>query len=262
MLVTATEVQNNFGKYLRLCSIEPVVITRNGVPQAVLSTNVDSASVLEHAIGYGTSPRKDDALGYRDFIDLTENSDNRYELIDGVVYQLASPSFSHQSILGDLYLEFRQYFQDKPGCAPFLAPFDIELIRRLQVAQRKTTEDDINVVQPDLIVLCDYEKDINANDKYKGLPTLVVEILSPSTRTNDRVRKLGLYMESGVKECWHVDQKNQTISVYSFIDNAISEEIIYKASDVYAHSLCFEGLKALVPVIQKSVVRVSKRFEK
>ncbi|MDY0289790.1 MAG: type II toxin-antitoxin system Phd/YefM family antitoxin [Sphaerochaeta sp.] len=248
MLVTATEVQNNFGKYLRLCSIEPVVITRNGVPQAVLSTNVDSASVLEHAIGYGTSPRNADALGYRDFIDLTENSDNRYELIDGVVYQLSSPSFSHQEILGDLYVEFRQYFQDKTGCAPFLAPFDIELIRLLQVARRESTEDDINVVQPDLIVLCDYEKDINAKDKYKGIPTLVVEILSPSTRTNDRGRKLGLYMESGVRECWYVDQANQTISVYSFVDNAISEEIIYKASDEYAHSILFEGLKARVPV--------------
>ncbi len=32
MLITATEVQNNFGKYLRLCSIEKVAITRNGVP--------------------------------------------------------------------------------------------------------------------------------------------------------------------------------------------------------------------------------------
>lgn len=145
---------------------------------------------------------------------------------------------------------------------PISSTFQHRTYPPVAVAQRKMTEDDINVVQPDLIVLCDYEKDIDAKDTYKGLPTLVVEILSPSTRTNDRVRKLGLYMESGVRECWHVDQKNQTISVYYFIDNAISEEIIYKASDVYAHSLCFEKLKALVPVIQKSVVRVSKKYEK
>ncbi len=208
------------------------MITRNGVPQAVLRTNVDFSSVLEHAIGYGTSARKDDALGYRDFIDLTENSDNRYELIEGVVYQLASPSFSHQKFLGYLHVEFWQHFQDIPYCTPFLAPFNIELIRRLQVANRETTEDDINVVQPDLIVLCDYEK-----DRYTGIPTLVVEILSPSTRTHDRVRKLGLYMESGIRECWHVDQKNQAITVYSFVDNDISEEIIYKTGDVFAQSI-------------------------
>lgn len=250
MLVTATDVQNNFGKYLRLCSIEPVVITRNGVIQALLSAGfneLDASLVRENLVDYVTRPRKESMIGYRDFIDLTEKSDNRYELIDGIVYQLASPSFSHQKILGDLYLEFRQYYQDKPTCCPFLAPFDIELIRRLKISQKQTTEDDINVVQPDLMVLCDYEKEVNAKDKYKGIPTLVVEILTSSNRGNDRIRKLGLYMESGILECWHVDPKNHTITVYAFLDNEIHDEIIYNASDVYAHSICFEGLKARVP---------------
>jgi len=197
----------------------------------------------ESVVEYGTSPRKDQLLSYQDFMDLTEKSDNRYELIDGVVYQLASPAFSHQRILGSLYIEFWRYFQEKPACGPFLAPFDIELIRRLQVGLRKPTDDDINVVQPDLIVLCDYVKDINAKDRYKGIPTLVVEILSPSNRTNDRVRKLGLYMESGIAECWHVDPKNHTVTVYSFVDNAISDETIYKLGDeVSARSIHFEGL--------------------
>ena len=246
MLVPATEVQNNFGKYLRICAIEPVVVTRNGVPQAVLSAGGDGAQASmawESVVEYGTNPRKDNLMGYQDFMDLTEHSDNRYELIDGVVYQLASPAFSHQRILGVLHIEFWRYFQEKPACGPFLAPFDIELIRRLQVGLRKPTEDDINVVQPDLIVLCDYMKDINAKDKYKGIPTLVVEILSPSNRTNDRVRKLGLYLESGIAECWHVDPKNRTVSVYSFVDNAISDESIYKLGDeVSARSIHFEGL--------------------
>ncbi|PKL12390.1 MAG: prevent-host-death protein [Spirochaetae bacterium HGW-Spirochaetae-8] len=251
MLVSATEVQNNFGKYLRICAIEPVVITRNGVPQAVLSAGSDSAQASlawESVVEYRTSPRKDNLIGYQDFMDLTEQSDNRYELIDGVVYQLFSPAFSHQRILGVLYIEFWRYFQEKPACGPFLAPFDIELIRRLKVGLHEPTEDDINVVQPDLIVLCDYAKDINAKDRYKGIPTLVVEILSPSNRTNDRVRKLGLYMESGIQECWHVDPKNRTVSVYSFVDNAISDETIYNAGgDASARSICFEGLT--VPLI-------------
>ena len=253
MLVPATEVQNNFGKYLRICAIEPVVITRNGIPQAVLSAGGDGAGVSmvwESVVEYGTSPRKDQLLSYQDFMDLTEKSDNRYELIDGVVYQLASPAFSHQRILGSLYIEFWRYFQEKPACGPFLAPFDIELIRRLQVGLRKPTEDDINVVQPDLIVLCDYVKDINAKDRYKGIPTLVVEILSPSNRTNDRVRKLGLYMESGIAECWHVDPKNRTVSVYSFVDNAISDESIYKLGDeVSARSIHFEGLTVPLKIL-------------
>ena len=66
MLVPATEVQNNFGKYLRICAIEPVVVTRNGVPQAVLSAGGDGAQASmawESVVEYGTNPRKDNLMG-------------------------------------------------------------------------------------------------------------------------------------------------------------------------------------------------------
>lgn len=191
--------------------------------------------------------QKKEGLSYRDFIELTEHSDRRYELIDGIVYQLSSPSFTHQKIIGDFHVEFRDYFQDIPGCSPFLSPFDIELIRKGNLHQSKEIDDNINVVQPDLMVLCDFEKDVNEKDRYKGIPTLVVEILSSHNRSNDRVRKLGLYMESGIKECWHVDPKNNTVTVFSFYDNDIQDEIIYTSRDVYAHSIYFKGLKTLVP---------------
>ena len=64
-----------------------------------------ASMVREHLVDYGTSSRKKTVLGYRDFIDLSEKSENRYELIDGVVYQLASPCFSHKKNVADLYLE-------------------------------------------------------------------------------------------------------------------------------------------------------------
>jgi prevent-host-death family protein len=94
MQVTATELQNNFGKYLRLSALEPVVITRNGIPEAVLSAASvarEDPMVRETMPEYGTNPKKRRLTGYREFIELTEHSDNRYELIDGIVYQLASP---------------------------------------------------------------------------------------------------------------------------------------------------------------------------
>lgn len=61
MVVTATDVQNNFGKYLRMCSVEPVLITRNGVLQAVLSGSnhgLDTLLVGEEVIQYGTRCKK------------------------------------------------------------------------------------------------------------------------------------------------------------------------------------------------------------
>ncbi len=258
MYVSATEVQNNFGKYLKLCKIENVIITRNGKKQALLlyfPRNSDGFEAGEPFVDYGTSPRlhgraanlfatsprKEEYISYKQFLEMTEKSENRYELIDGVVYLLASPSFTHQRILGELYFLFREYLVKDDSCDSFLAPFDIKLIRQNIKLLREENEDDINVVQPDLIVLCNYLDEINEKDKYQGTPTLVVEILSPSTRSKDRVKKLDLYMESGIKEYWIIDPKTKTVMVYSYKEGELDKDALYTAEQT-AESIHFPGL--------------------
>jgi Uma2 family endonuclease len=107
---------------------------------------------------------------------------------------------------------------------------------------REATEDDISIVQPDLLVICDYLKDINEKDKYKGTPSLTIEILSPSTRSKDRLKKLDLYMESGVGEGWLVDPQNETVEVYVFKDGDIESNKVYTAAQT-AESVRFPGLR-------------------
>jgi Uma2 family endonuclease len=51
-----------------------------------------------------------------------------------------------------------------------------------------------------LLVLCDYQRFIDEDDRYGGLPSLVAEILSPSTRSRDKVKKMDLYMDSRIRE--------------------------------------------------------------
>lgn len=97
------------------------------------------------------------------------------------------------------------------------------------------------------MVLCDYEKDANAKDRYTGIPSLVVEILSPTNRSNGRVRKLGLYRESGIQEWGILTIKPiRTPYILSLIKE-MQDEVIYNADDGYAHFICLEGLKAQVP---------------
>lgn len=112
---------------------------------------------------------------------------------------------------------------------------------KCQALLRKLTEDDINVVQPDLMVLCDYEKDIDASDKYKGTPTLAIEVLSPSSRSKDQVKKLDLYMESGIDEYWIVDPSNHAVVVYVFCGHEIEENAMYMQCQT-ARSVRFPGL--------------------
>lgn len=244
MYVSATEVQNNFGKYLKLCKIENIIITRNGKKQAMLlyfPRNSEGFEVGEPFADYGTSPRKEEYVSYRQFLEMTEKSENRYELIDGIVYLLASPNFTHQRILGEMHIVFHEYLKGSDKCDAFMAPFDINLIRQNIKLLREETEDDINVVQPDLIVLCDYLKDINEKDRYQGTPTLAVEILSPSTRSKDRVKKLDLYMESGIEEYWIVDSKTESVMVYSFKEGELYADAFYTLGQS-AESICFPGL--------------------
>ncbi|MBN2221364.1 MAG: Uma2 family endonuclease, partial [Vallitaleaceae bacterium] len=161
-------------------------------------------------------------------------TEDRYELIDGELYLMASPSHRHQVAIREIFGQFYNFFGDK-SCSTLTAPFDVRLKN-----DSPTFEEDPNVVQPDILVLCD-EENIDEKGKYHGVPTLVVEVLSPSTRGKDMVKKLNLYMMSGVKEYWAVDLEEENFFVYELDKKDLQSLSIYKVGEVIP-SKCFEGL--------------------
>ncbi|MFA7566011.1 MAG: hypothetical protein WCY01_03225 [Alkalispirochaeta sp.] len=93
MLVTSTELQNNFGKYLELCRKEQIIVKKNGKKRALLLSwprNGEGRAGGLEGEG-GTDGRPSGWVTYREFLELTEESEQRYELIDGVVYMLGAP---------------------------------------------------------------------------------------------------------------------------------------------------------------------------
>ncbi len=216
MRITSTEAQNNFGRYLRMASdLEEVIITRNGQDAAKLVTcreplaGGDQDRVTEEAVDSFFNGRK--RMRYEDFLVMTENSDLRYEFIDGEVYLLASPVYAHQIAVSVLLASLAQWFKGK-SCRVLSAPFDVTL---------RLSEQNINVVQPDLLVICDSDR-VNAKGRYEGVPALVVEVLSPSTRKKDMLKKLDLYLHAGICEYWLVDPDEHRITVYHFEKQDIS----------------------------------------
>lgn len=132
--------------------------------------------------------------------------DRRVELIDGVIYDMGAPSLSHQRILGDLFVLFRECAsKHNMTCEVYLSPCDVRL-----------DKDNYTMVQPDLLVICG-EYDENGI-RYEGAPELVVEILSPSSRSKDMVLKLYKYQNAGVKEYWIIDPKHRTVYIHQFSD--------------------------------------------
>ena len=131
--------------------------------------------------------------------------EERWEVIGGEAFAMSpSPGSRHQSVVGRLYVKLERHFDGKQ-CRPFIAPLDVKL-------------SETDVVQPDLLVVCD-PKQIKRTH-IEGAPSLVVEILSPFTESHDRGRKLDLYARSGVGEYWIVSAFPSYVEVLALDDSS------------------------------------------
>ncbi len=233
MRVNSTDLQNSFGKYLSLVEKEDIIVVKNGKAVAKLVKYIEPQNFFVHEEAEGYRPGR---ITYQEYMDLVDSSDQRYELIDGEVYLMASPSFNHQLVVNEISWHFNNYFRERK-CSSLTAPLDVRLS-----GYAIKFEEDPNVVQPDLLVICDQDK-VNEDNKYEGIPTLIVEVLSPSTKGKDMINKLNLYMKSGVLEYWIVDLEKKEITLYSFTEESELDNVLsYKKGDII-ESAYFQGLK-------------------
>jgi Uma2 family endonuclease len=123
------------------------------------------------------------AYTYHDY--LSSPDEERWEIIDGQAYDMSpAPSTAHQRIVLNLARLLAEPAAAR-GCEVFVAPTDVVL-------------DERNVVQPDLLVVCDPAK--VTEQAVHGAPDVVAEVVSPSTELKDRRDKKALYERFGVRE--------------------------------------------------------------
>ncbi|MDQ3679815.1 MAG: Uma2 family endonuclease [Actinomycetota bacterium] len=125
-------------------------------------------------------------LTYEDLQGFPDDG-RRYELIDGTLVVTPSPAGPHQVVVGSLS---RVLFAGRrPGTSVLAAPMDF--------VPNPTT-----VLQPDVVVV---DADEALQPHLSRTPHLVVEVLSPSTRSQDLGSKLLAYAQAGVPAYWVVD---------------------------------------------------------
>lgn len=135
----------------------------------------------------------------------------RAELIDGKIYYMAPPSWTHQRLSGRLHQIIANYIDSNNGeCQVLAAPFAVFL-----------NEDNINYVEPDISVICDQSK---LDEKgCHGAPDWIIEIVSQSSKPRDYMTKLFKYRTAAVREYWIVDPEKRMVSVYEFEKDMVEQ---------------------------------------
>lgn len=146
------------------------------------------------------APSSQRRLTYDDFARFPDDG-KRHEIIDGVHYVTPSPLTRHQRMVGGLSFAIESYLRAHPGTGEvFLAPFDVVL-------------SNWDVVEPDLLLIGADQPGVVTEKNVQGPPALVIEVLSPGTRSRDRRLKRDLYERTGVGEYWMVDPHDNTVTV-------------------------------------------------
>lgn len=193
-----------------------------------------SSAVEEKSFMYETEPTK--RYTYKDYLDLTDEPGFRFEILEGVLIKEPSPSVMHQRVSRRLQRILEDYFCEKdPEGEIFDAPLDVTFL-------------DITVVQPDLFYVSGEQKQIVKEARIDGAPTLVVEILSPSSSRKDRLQKLRIYQDALVQHYWLVNPDEKTLESFSLRDGAYALVATGMDDDVVSHPN-FAGLSIELEVL-------------
>lgn len=153
-------------------------------------------------------------LSYTQYATWPE-SGKRYELIDGIAYAMtAAPRFFHQFIVGELFAHLRAWVRETRSGEVGVAPIDVIL----DAGGKEET-----VVQPDVLFVAEVGPGRVTERGVDGPPTLVAEVLSPSTRAHDADLKRQVYEYFGVAELWLVDPEARTVEVLRREGEAFAE---------------------------------------
>ncbi len=158
---------------------------------------------------------KDEIYTSEDYWNLSDNE--RAELIDGRLYNMAPPTRIHQELVITLSSAILQHIKNNHGiCKVYPAPFAVNL-----------SSNDKTWVEPDISIICN--KNILSDRGCEGPPDWIIEIVSPGSARIDYSVKLFKYRTAGVREYWIVNPMTKTVQTYSFEDEEDSNQYTFEA---------------------------------
>ena len=135
---------------------------------------------------------------YEDLLSLPDDG-RRYEIIEGVPYEMPSPTATRAVVISNIMLLLGPVIEALGGWL-LTAPLDVFI-------------PGANPVQPDIVLLLPESNARLSARGVEGIPSLVIEVVSPTNRGHDLVTKRTLYSSAGVREYWLVDPASRTVDV-------------------------------------------------
>ncbi len=164
----------------------------------------------------------DKVYTYQDYLQIPDDQ-YRYEILDGMLVREPAPVVHHQRVGGRMFFILTSYFAEKdPAGEVFCSPIDMTL-------------SEVTVMQPDLIYIPGRESRIVEEKRINGAPYLVVEVISPSSRTKDRIRKRAIYERLLVPHYWIVDPAHETIEAYAWQYGVYVLRVAVAAGQAFRH---------------------------
>lgn len=162
-----------------------------------------------------------------EYFAMEEESQIRLEFVDGQIYAMTGATGQHNTITGNVH-GLLWYFLKGRHCRPFMEGMKVKI--------------DQNYVYPDVVVDCDFNEDYPL---HTGKPTVIVEVLSDSTKRYDLTTKFDMYKTlDSLQEYVVIEQSFMRIDIYRRDDdwNAIRYE---KGDEVE-----FQSIGLTVPIVE------------
>ena len=139
---------------------------------------------------------------------------NRYEVVGGVLYMTTAPSNFHQWIV-QVLVEYIALPARQQGLAySFFAPIGVLM-------------DGCDPVQPDFVVIRRERAHIIREGRIRGVPDLIIEVLSPSNRAYDEQIKRTAYAQAGAPEYALIDPAARALRLYRLTETGVYAEVAY-----------------------------------
>jgi len=151
-----------------------------------------------------SKPKQIKICSIKEYLKLEEHSSVRHEYVRGQIFEMTGSTEAHNIICGNLYVAFHGHLRGT-GCRVFQNDMKV----RVEIADC--------FYYPDLMVTCE---PLKAKSVFKGLPTVIVEVLSASTKAIDRREKLVAYRQlASLREYVLVHQNRELVEVYRKISD-------------------------------------------